>query len=262
MTELARLTLIRHGQSIGNVADDRARAAGAHRLDLDHRDADTPLSEAGTDQARAVGRWLGELPEEVRPTVWLTSPYRRAADTASLALEAAGGAGGGAGGGATLLTDERLRERDLGILDGYTGRGIRERYPEEAERRDRIGKFYYRPPGGESWTDVLLRVRYLLTDLRQQYAGERVCVFSHQAVIMCFRVALEQMAEKDVLTVDREDPLPNCSVTTYRLAAEGPTGSGAGERLQLERYADTTAVERADAPTTRETPTTQEEATR
>ena len=239
MTEVARLQLIRHGQSIGNVADDRARAAGAHRLDLDHRDADTPLSEAGIGQARAVGAWLGELPEELRPTVWLTSPYRRAADTASLALEAAGAAAAGA----TLLTDERLRERDLGILDGYTGRGIRERYPEEAERRDRIGKFYYRPPGGESWTDVLLRVRYLLTDLRQQYAGERVCVFSHQAVIMCFRVALERMAEHDVLTIDREDPLPNCSVTTYRRE---------NDRFELERYADTTAVERADAPTTQE----------
>ncbi|TCW19874.1 histidine phosphatase family protein [Dietzia cinnamea] len=247
MTELARLLLIRHGQSIGNVADDRARAAGAHRLDLDHRDADTPLSDVGGGQARAVGAWLGELPEELRPTVWLTSPYRRAADTAALALESAGGAAGGA----TLLTDERLRERDLGILDGYTGRGIRERYPEEAERRDRIGKFYYRPPGGESWTDVLLRVRYLLTDLRQQYPGERVCVFSHQAVIMCFRVALEQMAEHDVLTIDRENPLPNCSVTTYRRV---------NDQLALERYADTTAVERADAPTTRETPTTQEEA--
>ena len=72
MTELARLLLIRHGQSIGNVADDRARAAGAHRLDLDYRDADTPLSEAGVGQARAVGAWLGELPEELRPTVWLT----------------------------------------------------------------------------------------------------------------------------------------------------------------------------------------------
>ena len=247
MTELARLQLIRHGQSIGNVADDRARAAGAHRLDLDYRDADTPLSEAGVGQARAVGAWLGELPEELRPTVWLTSPYRRAADTASLTLEAAGGAAGAP----TLLTDERLRERDLGILDGYTGGGIRERYPEEAERRDRIGKFYYRPPGGESWTDVLLRVRYLLTDLRQQYAGERVCVFSHQAVIMCFRVALERMAEHDVLTIDREDPLPNCSVTTYRRA---------DDQLTLEHYADTTAVERADAPTTRERPTTQEEA--
>lgn len=249
MTELDRLMLIRHGQSVGNVADDRARAARAHRLEVEHRDADTPLSAAGRDQAAAVGAWIAGLPQDARPTVWLTSPYRRAADTAAAALDAAGAGGSGGSPGADetiILTDERLRERDLGILDGFTGLGIRHEYPEEAARRDRIGKFYYRPPGGESWTDVLLRVRYLLTDLRQQFPDERICVFSHQAVIMCFRVALEQLTEADILRVDREDPLPNCSVTSYRHRG----GSRAG--LALERYADVTAVERAAAPTTRE----------
>ena len=68
MTELAGLLLVRHGQCVGNVANDNARAAGAHRLDLDHRDADTPLSESGVGQARAVGAWLGGLPEDARPT--------------------------------------------------------------------------------------------------------------------------------------------------------------------------------------------------
>ncbi|MCT1516903.1 hypothetical protein M3G71_16850, partial [Dietzia cercidiphylli] len=55
MTELSRLLLVRHGQSVGNIADDEARAAGAHRLDLDYRDADTPLSDTGFTQASAGG---------------------------------------------------------------------------------------------------------------------------------------------------------------------------------------------------------------
>lgn len=244
MSELSALLLIRHGQSIGNVAVDRADLSGAHELDLEHRDAETPLSRLGAAQASAVGSWIAGLPEEEQPTVWLTSPYRRAADTAELALAAAGA---GAGAGTTLRHDERLRERDLGLLDGYTGRGIRSLYPEEARRRDRIGKFYYRPPGGESWTDVLLRVRHLLAELQQYHPGERVCVFSHQAVIMCFRVALENLSERDVLRIDREDPLPNCSVTMYSAATESqPPG------LTLRDYADTTAVERLEIPTTEE----------
>ena len=61
-----------------------------------------------------------------------------------------------------MRTDERLRERDFGAFDGMTGAGIREQYPDEAKRRDLLGKFYYRPPGGESWADVALRVRSLL----------------------------------------------------------------------------------------------------
>lgn len=237
MTELSRLLLVRHGQSIGNVAVDRARDTGAHELDLQHRDADTPLSEMGRAQGSAVGTWIADLPAERQPTIWLSSPYRRASDTATLAAEAAATQ-------ATVIFDERLRERDLGLLDGYTGRGIRHLYPEEARRRDSIGKFYYRPPGGESWTDVLLRVRHLLSDLRQLHPGERVCLFSHQAVIMCFRVALENLSEGDVLRIDRENPLPNCSVTSYAERAD----SG----LVLEQYADTSAVELLELAPTQE----------
>ena len=47
----------------------------------------------------------------------------------------------------------------LTVFDGLTGKGIRSRYAEEAERRTHVGKFYYQPPSGESWCDVALRVR-------------------------------------------------------------------------------------------------------
>ena len=128
MTELAGLLLVRHGQSVGNVANDNARAAGAHRLDLDHRDADTPLSESGVGQARAVGAWLGGLPEDARPTVWLTSPYRRAESTARLIREA----GGVADPLLDFVADERLREKEFGILDRLTRSGIEALHPDQA----------------------------------------------------------------------------------------------------------------------------------
>jgi len=54
--------------------------------------------------------------------------------------------------------DERLRDRDQGILEFLTRRAIITSYPAEAERRGRLGDFYYRPPGGESWADVALRL--------------------------------------------------------------------------------------------------------
>jgi hypothetical protein len=31
-------------------------------------------------------------------------------------------------------------------------------HPEQAEMRTRLGKFYHRPPSGESWCDVILRL--------------------------------------------------------------------------------------------------------
>jgi broad specificity phosphatase PhoE len=173
---------------------------------------------------------------DAHPEVVITSPYRRALETARLATDVVE---------VELLHDERLRERDLGVFDGLTGLGIRTRYPDEAERRKKLGKFYYQPPSGESWCDVALRVRSLLLTWREEYAGRRVAVFTHQAVIMCHRLVLEDLSEEVLLEADRGDPLANCSMTTYRTGADG--------RLELVRYNDTSAVERsAEAPVTEE----------
>jgi broad specificity phosphatase PhoE len=230
----ATITLVRHGESLGNLADEAAREAKAERLDLDERDADVELSDTGREQAEAVGRWMAEAHEDWRPTVVLSSPYRRAADTARTATGPTG---------LDLTLDERLRERDLGVFDGLTGAGIRARYPEESTRRSKLGKFYYQPPSGESWADVALRVRSFLHDLRDGYDGERVWVFTHQAVIMAFRYVLEGLEEEPLLEIDREVQIPNCSLT--RFVREGDV-------FELERFADPCAVERDDADVTHE----------
>src|SRR3954463_11918937 len=110
----ASITLVRHGESIGNVADAQAQDHHAEALDLDLRDADVPLSDNGREQAGALADWLREAAGE-RPTLVISSPYRRASETANLAV---------AGLGLDVVMDERLRERDLGRFDGLTGRGI------------------------------------------------------------------------------------------------------------------------------------------
>jgi probable phosphoglycerate mutase len=201
-----RLWVVRHGESAGNVARDRAEAERQDRIELSHRDVDVPLSPAGREQAGALGRWLAGL--EQPPTVLWTSPYVRAEQTARIALDAAGL-------DLPTVVDERLREREFGVLDGLTRQGITSLYPEESERRRKIGKFYHRPPGGESWSDVLLRLRAALADLQVQAEGERVLVVAHQVVVLLTRYVLEGMTEREVLDVDRAAEVLNCSVTTY-----------------------------------------------
>ncbi|MFP5371946.1 MAG: histidine phosphatase family protein [Actinomycetes bacterium] len=204
--------LVRHGESVGNVADAQAQASGAGRLELDVRDPDVPLSDTGRAQAAALGRWLADLPENDSPTAVLSSPFTRALTTAELAVQ---------GLGLRVRTDERLRERDFGAFDGMTGAGIREQYPDEAGRRDLLGKFYYRPPGGESWADVALRIRSLLATEALRCDGERLLLVAHQAVIMVFRYVLEELTEQELLDVDRREQVANASVTRYATAAEG-----------------------------------------
>ena len=232
----SELVLVRHGQSTGNLADDAAREQQAERLDLELRDADVPLSDTGRQQADAVGRFIAGLATSRLPELVVTSPYRRAAETAERALASWHGQ-------SEPVIDERLRERDLGAFDRLTWRGIEADYAREAERRNHVGKFYYQPPSGESWCDVSLRVRSLLQDLRDGYEGRRVWVFTHQAVIMAFRYVLEDLTEQELLDVDKAERLPNCSLTTYRCG---------DRRMDLVRFADTEAVDRSRATTTSE----------
>jgi broad specificity phosphatase PhoE len=198
--------LVRHGESVGNVADAQAHERGAGRLQLDVRDPDVPLSETGCSQAQALGRWMADLPDEQRPTAVLSSPFTRALTTARLAAEPLG---------LEVRVDERLRERDFGAFDGMTGAGIREEYPQEAERRDLLGKFYYRPPGGESWADVALRIRSLLATEALRHDGQRLLFVAHQAVIMVFRYVLEELTEQELLEIDGAQRVANTSLTRY-----------------------------------------------
>jgi broad specificity phosphatase PhoE len=229
--------LVRHGESVGNVADREARAQGRGRLDLDIRDADVGLSESGLRQVDGLARHLSSLEVSQRPTVVLSSPYRRAADTARRAIDRSALA-------LEVTLDERLRERDLGAFDRMTGMGIRDAFPEESERRSYVGKFYYRPPCGESWCDVAFRVRSMLNDMRLDYEGERVWIFSHQAVIMSFRLVLDGLDEQQLLELDHTTPVANCSLTTY-----GRSDTG---ELTLASYDETAALDQAGAPITHE----------
>jgi len=202
---------VRHGQSAGNVARDAAESVRATWIDLATRDVDTPLSVLGERQAHALGAWFGALPEDCRPTVFLSSPYVRSMRSAELIAE---GAAGGAAERA-IVADERLREKEFGILDRMTTFGIRQTYPSLSEQRQHVGKFYFRPPGGESWCDVILRLRSVIDTLTREYSRQSVLIVAHQVIVNCFRYLFERMTEAEVLAIDRDRDVPNCGVTLY-----------------------------------------------
>ncbi len=242
------LWLVRHGQSAGNVARDRAELEGLHRIELETRDVDVPLSPLGERQARALGTWFGQQPAEQRPTVILTSPYIRARSTAHLVLDSAGLTNPEV----PIIVDERLREREFGVLDGLTKSGIMMNYPEQDALRKNLGKFYHRPPGGENWCDVILRLRNVIDTVTRDYRRERVMVVCHQVVVFCFRYLLEQMTEDEILTIDSQGDIANCGVTSY--AYDPSRGLSGGLSLQSYNYmapleeSDTTITAEPDAP--------------
>jgi broad specificity phosphatase PhoE len=240
-----RLWIIRHGQSAGNVARDSADAAGLARIAINARDVDVPLSESGRTQSLALGRWFASQPELLRPDVVLTSPYRRAQLTGELMRQAGGLA---LTENASFVSDERLREKEFGMLDRLTKSGITELYPEQAEVRALLGKFYYRPPSGESWCDVILRLRSALDTISLHYPGRRVLVLTHQVVVLCMRYLLENLTEEQILGIDREGDVANCAVTEYEFNKSiGPDGG-----LVLTRYNFVAPLEEEGAAVTAE----------
>lgn len=197
---------VRHGQSTANVAAQDAARDGLDLIEIAQREADVPLSDLGRRQAESLGRRMAALDAELRPDLVLVSPFLRARQTAELAVGSLGIA---------TRVDERLRDRDLGVLDLHTAQGIRSLFPEEAERRHHHGKFYYRPPGGESWTDVALRVRAVLREVEQDESGRRVLVVAHDVVVALIRYVLDELDEGALMQHAATDPVSNASLSSW-----------------------------------------------
>jgi broad specificity phosphatase PhoE len=204
--------MARHGESIGNAAWRAADSAELDEIEIDVRDPDVPLSDTGRRQAKALGRRLAAMPPDERPTAVISSPYVRAAETARIAVAEIGDP--------PIHYDERLRDREVGVLYALTWRGIAARFPEEAARKRHTGKFYYRPPGGESWADVALRLRSALSDIERDHPGGRVLVIAHDAVVVLTRYIVERLTEREVLELERT-LVSNGSLTMWAREDDG-----------------------------------------
>ncbi|MDR6905771.1 broad specificity phosphatase PhoE [Agromyces sp. 3263] len=204
---MRELWLARHAESVGNVAATRAEVERLEVIPLDVRDADVDLSPTGVEQARALGDWLQPRVAGF-DSLW-SSPYARARRTLAIAL---GEELGEERGERVVLADERLRDRELGVLDLLTHTGVAARFPGEVARRRHLGKFYHRPPGGESWADIALRLRSFFGDF-EAAAGERAFVMAHDAIVMVSLYVLLGLSETELLEFARAKVVGNASVT-------------------------------------------------
>ncbi|MFE7837907.1 histidine phosphatase family protein [Streptomyces sp. NPDC057474] len=228
---LASLWAIRHGQSTANVAYAEAERTGS-AVPLPGRGAEVPLSELGRGQAGALGDWLagiarggdGEAGDSARsgPDLVVCSPYVRARQTWELM------AGHPRVVPPPLLVDERLRDREMGIFEMHPPGAQRARAPAETARRALVGDWFYRPPGGEALTDVVLRVRDFVTELDRAAPGRRVLLVAHDAIAVAVRLVCAGLG---ATSPGRLPPVPNASVSQWETDDEG--------RLRLARWGDT-----------------------
>ena len=226
------LTVVRHGQSTANAAFEAAEAVGALDVGISCRDADLSLTALGRNQAEALGRWIAARGGGPVPHSLWVSPYLRAQETAEAVLTALDDAGLPL---PDVRTDERLRDRELGILEMLTSAAIELHHPAEAARRRLLGELRWRPPGGESCADVALRLRSLLRDVYEQEADRRVLLVAHDAVVFMLRHVIDNLDEAELMEQVHSRGVGNTALTRWSRTPEG--------RFQLDCYATTPHLE-------------------
>jgi len=228
------LLMVRHGESEANVRKTAAKAQGLEPSWTGVlRDQDSPLTELGNRQTFSLGvelrrRYPTTDTYKFHPVCKgtmiqyiVTSPYVRAKQTTDNVIK-------GLGYKPTVVVDERIREIEFGIMDGIDRKRFRELFPSEADRRERDGKYWYRPPGGENRPDVRLRVHSFLDTLNRDYVDTKTLIVCHSVVVLAFRSLLERWQESEYLQVDKEDDVVNASLTIYKREDR--------RRLRLQEY--------------------------
>jgi broad specificity phosphatase PhoE len=160
-----RLLLLRHGQTELSV---QRRYSGHGDPEL------TPLGHA---QAAGAAARIARMPGVAAV---LTSPLRRACQTAELVAQATG---------APLRVRERLVETDFGAWEGLTFAEARARDPQL--HADWLGSEDVAPPGGESFGAVGKRIEVERVELVREHPGATLVLVTHVTPIkMLLRDAL------------------------------------------------------------------------
>ncbi|MBY4606750.1 histidine phosphatase family protein [Rhizobium sp. 9T] len=172
-----RLFLVRHGESLGNIDERAYRQFGDHNV---------PLTQWGYRQALEAGGVIAAYlqaapsPGLSKLHIWY-SPFLRTRQSKDAVLEALPASVVG-----DIREDYLLREQDFGLFtEIYDHAERKQKFPEEFEKwarlRSNSGKFYARPPDGESRADVAQRVRlFLQTVMRDaENDDENVIIVGH-----------------------------------------------------------------------------------
>ena len=153
------ILLVRHGETEWN----RARRYQGW--------SDSPLTDIGVAQAKALGRRLAALPEAASAEI-VASPLGRARHTAEIIAHCLGRA-------AAPCCDDRLREISLGAWDGLARKEVRARLGAQFVEWE----WYFATPAGETYEMFAAR----LADWLRGVGGRPVIAVAHGVAMRVLR---------------------------------------------------------------------------
>lgn len=136
---------------------------------------DTPLNEKGREQAE---NWAKSLADGGFDLV-VTSGLVRAKETAAIINKTLN---------LPVTEDERLNEQDWGDWTGLTRDELRKIF--KLVRQQEKKGFGFRPQGGESRNELLMRACDAFVDIAELHPGKTVLVVTHNGILKCLAHAL------------------------------------------------------------------------
>jgi broad specificity phosphatase PhoE len=160
---MGKIYMVRHGQS----ADNEAGIFGGRK--------DSGLTELGRKQARKVAEKL--LNDDIG--IIYSSPLRRAFDTARIIADRIGIK--------NVVADEKLMERDFGILSGRPYSDL-DKY---ANGFFKVGDFRYflKAEGAEEYPVLLERGRMVAEELKTKHSDHNILIVTHGDIGQMIRAA-------------------------------------------------------------------------
>lgn len=153
------VTLIRHGETEWNAA---MRLQGIQ---------DSNLTSKGLRQAELVAMELCNRKFDVM----ISSDLGRAIKTAEIIASRTK---------LTVIRDQALRERNFGIMEGFTREEISEKYPDVLSGYMKR-KVSYKIESGESLAEFYNRVTEGLNRIISVHKGKRILIITHGGVLDC-----------------------------------------------------------------------------
>lgn len=190
------LVFVRHAESEGNVRSTDERA----KFDLATHSYN--LTERGRKQAKLTGEYLNGRFGEF--DVYYQSYYSRTKQTLEIMYP-----------DIHPYEDSRLAEGQRGVWHTMTMEQMRNRFPEEIDRREKEGLYHYRPLGGENWPDIELRIHSFLGTLSRDYAGKKVLCAVHGHWLILLQRLIHHFPIEDALKKYNGHVFNNASVTIY-----------------------------------------------
>ena len=178
-----KIYYVRHGQTDWNLA--RKMQGG---------ETEKELTSTGIEQAKQTKKEL----ENAKYDIVICSPMHRAIQTAEIINKDRN---------VPIITDERIRERKLGELEGN-------KVTDETEKKIWDYNLNYQIPNGENIHDFEKRIDEFFDDIKEKYHDKSVLIVAHGGIAKVIKAHLYGMPESQNLA---EISMNNCEIIEFEI---------------------------------------------